>query len=110
ARRAPRHDERARAAGEGGRRRPPARRVERRAVGALERTGQRMSVRRWFGFGAALVAASVTLAACAPAPESGGTDAAGADCVRMVTNSGGLEDRSFNQSSWEGLQQAEDEL
>ena len=27
----------------------------------------------------------------------------------MVTNSGGLEDRSFNQSSWEGLQQAEDE-
>ena len=31
-------------------------------------------------------------------------------CARMVTNSGGLEDRSFNQSSWEGLQQAEDEL
>jgi basic membrane protein A len=28
----------------------------------------------------------------------------------MVTNSGGLEDRSFNQSTWEGLQQAEDEL
>ena len=27
----------------------------------------------------------------------------------MVTNSGGLEDRSFNQSSWEGLQQAEEE-
>lgn len=70
-----------------------------------------MSVRRWFGFGAALVAASVTLAACAPAPEKGGgTEAADADCVRMVTNSGGLEDRSFNQSSWEGLQLAEDEL
>jgi basic membrane protein A len=27
----------------------------------------------------------------------------------MVTNSGGLEDRSFNQSSWEGLQLAEEE-
>jgi basic membrane protein A len=27
----------------------------------------------------------------------------------MVTNSGGLEDRSFNQSSWEGLQLAEAE-
>ncbi len=27
----------------------------------------------------------------------------------MVTNSGGLEDRSFNQSSWEGLQASEDE-
>ena len=70
-----------------------------------------MSVRRWFGFGAVLVAASVTLAACAPAPESGGGEAGGGeDCVRMVTNSGGLEDRSFNQSSWEGLQKAEEEL
>ena len=67
-----------------------------------------MSVRRWFGFGAALVAASVTLAACAPAPEGGESGAANELCVRMVTNSGGLEDRSFNQSSWEGLQQAED--
>ena len=28
----------------------------------------------------------------------------------MVTNSGGLEDRSFNQSSWAGLQQAEKDL
>ncbi|HET6673251.1 MAG TPA: BMP family ABC transporter substrate-binding protein [Agromyces sp.] len=69
-----------------------------------------MSVRRWFGYGAALVAASVTLIACAPAPEGGESDAAGESCVRMVTNSGGLEDRSFNQSSWEGLQQAEDEF
>ena len=69
-----------------------------------------MSVRRRFGIGAALVAASVALAGCAPAPESGGSDAAADECVRMVTNSGGLEDRSFNQSSWEGLQQAEDEL
>ncbi|KRE26006.1 BMP family protein [Agromyces sp. Soil535] len=68
-----------------------------------------MSVRRWFGFCAALVAASVTLAGCAQAPESGGTDAAAEACVRMVTNSGGLEDRSFNQSSWEGLQEAEAE-
>ena len=69
-----------------------------------------MSVRRWFGFGTVLVAASVTLAACAPVPDSGGGEAGGEDCVRMVTNSGGLEDRSFNQSSWEGLQQAEEEL
>jgi basic membrane protein A len=28
----------------------------------------------------------------------------------MVTNSGGLEDRSFNQSSWEGLEQAQKEF
>ena len=69
-----------------------------------------MSVRRWFGYGVVLVAASVTLAGCAPAPEGGETGAASDSCVRIVTNSGGLEDRSFNQSSWEGLQQAEDEL
>ncbi len=69
-----------------------------------------MSLRRWIGSGAALIAASVALAACAPAPESGGTAGADAGCVRMVTNSGGLEDRSFNQASWEGLQQAEAEF
>ncbi len=69
-----------------------------------------MSLRRWMGTGTALVAASVALAACSPAPETGGSEAADAGCVRMVTNSGGLEDRSFNQSSWEGLQQAEDEF
>lgn len=69
-----------------------------------------MSLRRWVGFGATVVAASVALTACAPAPESGGEDAASESCVRMVTNSGGLEDRSFNQASWEGLQRAEAEL
>ncbi|MCU1637234.1 MAG: hypothetical protein JWQ68_2473 [Cryobacterium sp.] len=51
------------------------------------------------------------LAGCAPAPVASSTpDAAPEYCARMVTNSGGLEDRSFNQSSWEGLQQAETDL
>ncbi|MDQ4138616.1 MAG: BMP family ABC transporter substrate-binding protein [Actinomycetota bacterium] len=62
------------------------------------------------------LAATVALAAagCAPAPEPGpggdGTGAATDFCARMVTNSGGLEDRSFNQASWEGLQIAEEEF
>jgi basic membrane protein A len=60
-------------------------------------------------FGAALVAASVVLTGCGQAPEGGDDGAATDGCVRMVTNSGGLEDRSFNQSTWEGLQDAEDE-
>lgn len=50
------------------------------------------------------------LAGCASAPsEAGpsGSAAAGENCARMVTNSGGLDDRSFNQSSWAGLQKAE---
>ncbi|MBN2387585.1 MAG: BMP family ABC transporter substrate-binding protein, partial [Anaerolineales bacterium] len=30
-------------------------------------------------------------------------------CVGMVTDAGGIDDRSFNQSAWEGLQQAHEE-
>ncbi|WP_382307583.1 BMP family protein [Herbiconiux sp. UC225_62] len=55
----------------------------------------------------------VALAGCAPAPTSGtdaATGAAGDYCARMVTNSGGLDDRSFNQSSWEGMQEAQKEF
>ncbi|WP_104135291.1 BMP family protein [Cryobacterium sp. Y62] len=56
----------------------------------------------------ALAAAALVLVGCAPAPTPAvTTDATVPDyCARMVTNSGGLEDRSFNQSSWEGLQEA----
>ncbi|MFT2710371.1 BMP family lipoprotein [Clavibacter sp. Sh2126] len=58
----------------------------------------------------ALLSAAV-LAGCGAAPEPGATSAAASGyCARMVTNSGGLQDRSFNQSSWEGLQRAEQEL
>ncbi|MFD1574896.1 BMP family protein [Agromyces cerinus subsp. nitratus] len=71
--------------------------------------GHRMALRRSISVAAALAAATVALAACAPAPEPADDGAASDTCVRMVTNSGGLEDRSFNQSSWEGLQQAEAE-
>lgn len=67
-----------------------------------------MPRRTRFGFGVVLAAASIALVACAPAPE-GGPTASSEVCARMVTNSGGLEDRSFNQSSWEGLQEAEAE-
>lgn len=59
--------------------------------------------------GLAVGATALLLAGCAPAPtpsETGASDF----CARMVTNSGGLEDRSFNQASWEGLQRAADEF
>ena len=53
-------------------------------------------------------AAVLLLAGCAPAPTP--TDDAGAEfCARMVTNSGGLDDRSFNETSWKGLEQAADD-
>ena len=62
-------------------------------------------------FIAALAGSILLLAGCASAPTAEPTSAASSDfCARMVTNSGGLEDRSFNQSSWEGMQQAETDL
>ncbi|WP_210508962.1 BMP family protein [Naasia sp. SYSU D00057] len=57
--------------------------------------------------------AALLLAGCGAAPEqSGATTDAGAEdyCARMVTNSGGLEDRSFNQTSWAGLERAAEEF
>ena len=59
---------------------------------------------------AMLGAAALLLAGCQPAPEPVETGDANDFCARMVTNSGGLEDRSFNQASWEGLQAAADEF
>ena len=68
-----------------------------------------MSARRAVLIGMVAVAASVALAGCGPAPDPGSEETAADGCARMVTNSGGLEDRSFNQSTWEGLQLAEEE-
>jgi basic membrane protein A len=57
-----------------------------------------------------LVLASLVLAGCA----SGGSDADCASedvfCVGLVTDVGEVDDKSFNQSAWEGVQQAEEEL
>lgn len=58
------------------------------------------------------LAAALAVTACAPAPSAPSeseSPSAAQDCARMVTNSGGLEDRSFNQSSWEGLELASSE-
>lgn len=57
--------------------------------------------------GVALAAVAIALAGCAPAPGPATTGAASGYCARMVTDSGGLDDRSFNDASWKGLQDAE---
>jgi basic membrane protein A and related proteins len=63
--------------------------------------------------------AALALAACGEAPEAtegsggegGGSTEAGTDFQGcMVTDAGGVDDRSFNASAWAGLQAAEDEL
>ncbi|MCS5734827.1 BMP family ABC transporter substrate-binding protein [Herbiconiux sp. CPCC 203386] len=72
-----------------------------------------MSTRARVTTGLLIGAIAVALAGCAPAPTpatDAATGGAGDYCARMVTNSGGLNDRSFNQSSWEGMQQAEQEF
>lgn len=60
-------------------------------------------------FVAVLGAALIALSGCAAAPDQEAAPTASEFCARMVTNSGGLHDRSFNESSWAGLQRAEKE-
>jgi basic membrane protein A len=57
---------------------------------------------------AVLLIAAMLLPACAPAE----VDCASEDvfCVGLVTDVGKINDKSFNQSAWEGVQRAEAEL
>ncbi|MGV1003943.1 MAG: BMP family lipoprotein [Candidatus Nanopelagicales bacterium] len=63
---------------------------------------------------AAMGVAAMALGACGTPPGEGGSTGGTGDgsgfrgC--MVTDSGGIEDRSFNASAWRGLQKAESEL
>ncbi len=63
-------------------------------------------------FGAVLAATGLTLAvaACGQAPDTstgGGSNAAAKYSTCMVTDVGGIDDRSFNASAWAGLQGAQ---
>ena len=57
---------------------------------------------------AALLISAMVLPACAPAA----ANCADADtfCVGLVTDVGKINDKSFNQSAWEGVQRAQSEL
>lgn len=61
------------------------------------------------------LAALVVLAGCGtPPPAESGTPtepaaAPALECAQMVTNSGGLNDRSFNETSWAGMERAQEE-
>ena len=58
-----------------------------------------------------VMAMSLVLSACAPTA-SGTPDCSKPDvfCIGMVTDVGKVDDKSFNQSAWEGVKQAEKEL
>ncbi|WP_396157208.1 BMP family protein [Arthrobacter sp.] len=76
------------------------------------------SIKRNAGMSAAMLGASaLLLAGCGAAPEedtssdSASSSSASSDFLAcMVSDSGGFDDRSFNQSSFEGLQAAEKDL
>ncbi len=63
-----------------------------------------------------LVIGSMLLAACAKsaapteAPKAADCKSADVLCVGLVTDVGEVDDKSFNQSAWEGVQKAEKEL
>lgn len=54
---------------------------------------------------------ALSATACGDAPTESETSSENSDFKAcMVTDSGGVDDRSFNQTSWEGIQQAVDEF
>ena len=66
--------------------------------------------RRGFVKGAGVVAAAATMAGLVGCGGEGGDGASGeAVKIEMVTDTGGVNDQSFNQLAWEGMQQLEEE-
>ncbi len=67
--------------------------------------------KKLYTFLAVIVVAAMLLAACGPKPEAK-PDCTKPEvfCVGLVTDVGKIDDKSFNQSTWEGVKQAEKEL
>ena len=65
-------------------------------------------MKKFYTLFALLLVAAMLLPACAPAAP----DCADAEtfCVGLVTDVGKIDDKSFNQSAWEGVKQAETDL
>ena len=57
-----------------------------------------------------IMVASMVLGACQAAPTEADCGKAEVFCVGLVTDVGEVDDKSFNQSAWEGVQKAEKEL
>ncbi len=68
--------------------------------------------KRTLNFFFVFVLSALVLGACTPASGSGEADCASEEvlCVGLVTDVGEIDDKSFNQSAWEGVQLAETEL
>lgn len=60
--------------------------------------------KRIFAVGALALASVAVLAGCRGRDAASGGEAKTDLNVAMITDTGGVDDRSFNQSAWEGLQ------
>jgi basic membrane protein A len=73
-----------------------------------------MMKRRWTRFLGVAVVLAVAGAACSNAPEPSGGGSASPTSVNFlacqVTDTGGIDDRSFNATAWKGMQDAETNL
>lgn len=65
-------------------------------------------MKKFYTLFALLLVAALVLPACAPAAPNCADEAT--FCVGLVTDVGKIDDKSFNQSAWEGVQKAKDEL
>ena len=80
-------------------------------------------MKKWYWLLAVLAVLALALAACGGQQATEATEAAGQEqaaeemdckspdvfCVGLVTDVGEIDDKSFNQSAWEGVQKAKDE-
>ena len=58
----------------------------------------------------AALAFALVLSTCAPSAEEPDCGSADVLCVGLVTDVGSVDDKSFNQSSWQGVKQSESEF
>lgn len=68
-----------------------------------------MQLKKLFAIGLALTMMTTLLVGCSSKNDNAGKDSASDKVytIGMITDTGGVNDESFNQSTWEGLQKAE---
>ena len=71
-----------------------------------------MQLKKLFAIGLAFTMMTTLLVGCSSKNDNAGKDSASDKVytIGMITDTGGVNDESFNQSAWEGLQEAEKEL
>lgn len=71
-----------------------------------------MKLKKLLSIGLVTVLAGSMLVGCSPSKDSKDSNSGGDDKVKvtMITDVGGVNDQSFNQSAWEGLEKAEKDL